>query len=347
VTKKGAKAKKTVRRKSSPKIRKASVRPEPVEGRAIAKRQPQAIAPAADELLEPRLPDPSVTSKDALGRLRSIETLEESYLAWGELRALHAQAQAAYSSEKERIEGQGEFLLGAVKVARNLGAQSGKSGGLAKAGDIDTFIAETSARIDAARVKLEGAVESSESRWARALEEARQTVLTRVERTAKVARPVLKLFLRSLAGSRRILHLERVSGDAPVITHFVLTGTVPSRYDFLFDDSTDDAMQAPPWLYAEEGAGAADTRATAPRVFELLAAAPRVFPSKGMIPVRVPQPAATLQARFLQRGPVAEAEIADGDGWRGILTVEEAEVIAGWLIKLQLEGKLSVALARG
>jgi hypothetical protein len=72
-----------------------------------------------------------------------------------------------------------------------------------------------------------------------------------------------------------------------------------------------------------------------------------VFPSKGMIPFRVPQPAGTIHVRFLQRGPVAEAEVADGEGWRSVLTVEEAEVIAGWLIKLQLEGKLSVSLARG
>lgn len=307
----------------------------------------QSIARTEDDALEPRLPDPKAASRDALGRLRSLENIEEAYLAWGELRALYQKAQAAYGAEKERIEGQGEFLLGAVRAARSFSNTGAKEPGLTRPSEVDAFISKTSERLDAARKKLAGAVELSESQWAEVLAEAKSTVTSRVERTVKLAKPSLRLLLRALAQNRRILHLERLSGDAPVLVHSVLAGAVPSRYEFLFDDSTDDVSQAPAALYVEEGVVAFDARARPSRQLELLEAAQGVFPSKGMIPFRVPQPASTLHVRFLQRGPVAEAEIADGESWRSVLTVEEAEVIAGWLIKLQLEGKLSVALARG
>jgi hypothetical protein len=308
---------------------------------------PTALQTADDDALEPRLPDASAMSSEALGRLRGLETLEDGYQAWVELRGLHQRAQSAYAAETDRIEGQGEFLLGAVRAARDFAAPGTAEGALAKAGEVDAFIARTTGRLDGARKKLKLAVESSESRWAGALAEARATVISRVERTVKHARPALRLLLRALAQNRRILHLERLSGDAPVLAHAVLAGAVPSRYDFLFDDATDDVSQAPAALYAEEGVAAAEVRCSPRRQLELLQAASGVFPSKGMIPFQVPQPAATLHVRFLQRGPVAEAEVADGEGWRSVLSVEEAEVIAGWLIKLQLEGKLSVSLARG
>lgn len=321
-------------------------RPRPPAPLAVRPRAAVA-APAEDDLLEPRLPDAKGASREALSRLRSLETLEDAYVAWGELRALHAAAEGAYAAEKDRIEVQGEFLLGAVRAARTLASAGASEGALAKAGEVDGFIAQSTARLGAARQKLAGAIEASEGLWAEALAEARATVISRVERTVKLARPSMRLLLRSLAGNRRILHLERLSGDAPVLVHAVLTGCVPSRYEYLFDDSTDDVAQAPPALYAEEGVSRFDVRAPPARQQQLLLAAQGVFPSKGMIPFRVPQPAATLYARFLQRGPVAEAEVQEGEGWRSVLSVEEAEVIAGWLIKLQLEGKLSVALARG
>jgi hypothetical protein len=349
VKKKATKAKVKPKKASKPRKPRAAPlalgrQPVTLNERSESKGQ---LAPSRDDALEPRLSDPKVAARDALTRLRSLETIEDAYIAWGELRALHGKAKAAYGAELDRIEGQGDFLLGAVRAARSLSSQGSSAPGLTKQTEVDAFIEQTSSRLDAARAKLSQAIAGSEASWAVALAEARDTVVSRVERTAKVAKPALRLLLRALAGNRRILHLERLSGDAAVLAHAVLSGAVPSRYEFLFDDSTEDVSQAPPALYAEEGVVAFDVRAKPARQLELLGAAKGVFPSKGMIPFRVPQPAATLHVRFLQRGPVAEAEIADGEGWRSVLSTEEAEVIAGWLIKLQLEGKLSVALARG
>lgn len=328
------------------KPRSAAQRPKGPARLALASG-PAALT-AEDELLEPRIALPAAAAAEALERLRTLETLKDAYQAWAELRALYDRARASWAEERTRIEGQGAFLLGAVRAARDFAQPQGPGAALARpGGDVDAFIARTEARLAAAKQKLDAGVMGAEAGWAQALAEARDTVRGRVERTVQHARPALRLLLRSLAQNRRILHLERLTGDAPVLVHAVLSGAIPSRYDFLFDDSTDDVAQPPAPLYAEEGVTAADARGPPQRQVALLAAAQGVFPSKGIIPFKVPQPAASLSVRFLQRGPVAEAEVVEGAAWRSVLSVEEAEVIAGWLIKLQLEGKLSVTLARG
>jgi len=64
-----------------------------------------------------------------------------------------------------------------------------------------------------------------------------------------------------------------------------------------------------------------------------------VLPLKGMLPMRLP-----LMIRLLERGPVMEAELADGTSFRNLLSREEAEKIAGHLLKMKLEGWLQLEL---
>jgi hypothetical protein len=49
-------------------------------------------------------------------------------------------------------------------------------------------------------------------------------------------------------------------------------------------------------------------------------------------------------ARLVERGPVMEAEIAEASGFRNILTRDEAEQIAGYLLKLKLDGAIDLEL---
>jgi hypothetical protein len=51
--------------------------------------------------------------------------------------------------------------------------------------------------------------------------------------------------------------------------------------------------------------------------------------------------------RWLERGAVLEAEVADGDGFRNQLTTKEAEQLTGALLSLKLEGKVELELVRG
>jgi hypothetical protein len=72
------------------------------------------------------------------------------------------------------------------------------------------------------------------------------------------------------------------------------------------------------------------------------------LPVKGIIPFFLPRaggPASLL--RLVERGPVMEVELADGEGWRNLLAADEAEALAGWLIKLKLEGRVELELSRG
>jgi hypothetical protein len=147
--------------------------------------------------------------------------------------------------------------------------------------------------------------------------------------------------VRTLPGDRRILHLRRPSPDDAVLLLFAMTGRCPTRYGFLFDDSTDDVLLAPPALYAEEG-----VVHVRPRPAELVAELePRAafWPVKGALLVVRPG----LTVRWLSRGAVLEAEVADGDAFRNLLSREEAEQITGVLLSLKLAGALGLELVRG
>ena len=316
-----------------------------------APRGPGALARAGDDaLLAPQVAPVEQVAAEALARLRSLETIQDGYEAWAELRALHAKAQAGFRAERARLQEQGGFLLGAVQAARELSGEGPKTQerALAQPQALDALVASTRDRLARAGAALEEAVQGAERDWARVLAEAVATVRGRVERTLALHRPAVRLVLRGLGGGRKILHLERLQGDAPVLVHAVLTqGHVPSRHDFLFDDSTDDVALPLPTLYPEEGVAPAEVRPAPAALRALLERPPGVVPSKAHLPLRVPGRGPPLLARFLQRGPVAEAEVEDGEGWRNVLAPDEAERIAGWLLKLQLDGRLQVDVVPG
>jgi len=67
-----------------------------------------------DERLAP------VDADTTLRALKSVETLEAGYSIWGELRRSHAARRLIYAEERRRLEGEGRFLLGAIKAAGDL-----------------------------------------------------------------------------------------------------------------------------------------------------------------------------------------------------------------------------------
>ena len=141
---------------------------------------------------------------------------------------------------------------------------------------------------------------------------------------------------------------ERVSPDEAVLLLYALTGRIPSRYGFLFDDSTDDVMQPPQPLYPEEGVSPEQTRPDAAALRALVEAAHSVLPVKGFIPLQVPRADGGHDfVRLLQRGPVMEAELQDGAGFRSLLAREEGERIAGYLLRLKLTKKIELEISAG
>lgn len=292
--------------------------------------------------------DPRAQADAALARVRKLETIEAAYEAWAELRAEHSGTVSRLADERKQLEQQGEFLVGAVRAARDLtrAPTVDEALAMAKGEGIDAFVAETATRLEAAQARVEEKRRALERAFGDAFAQIREELRTRIVRTLQHVKPKLKLMMRSLGAEQRILHVARLDPDEAVLLAWVLLARLPSRYDFLFDDSTDDATRAPPTLYAEEGVPSALARPTIEQLQALMAADSQVLPIKGVIPFWLPRPGAAPQlVRLVERGPVMEVELAEGAAFRNVLTKDEAERAAGYFLRLKLEQRLEIELS--
>ena len=298
-------------------------------------------APVSGALIEAAElgPDPEVLGAQALLRARSVETLEVAYGAWAELQDAHRAARRRWEEERKRLSEQGRLLLGAVKAA-GVAPSPGETG-LARVNALDAFLKDAKEKLAAAQLQLEDRARSTEQAFVNELKRVREELMARIARQAATVRPVFKLMIRVLAGERRILHAHRLGEDESVIALFALSGRIPSRYGFLFDDSTEDAMATPPVLYADEGVTELRPRASA--LSATLSGLNEVWPVKGTLPMALPD---GTWLRWISRGAVLEAEVQDGDGFRNVLTHTEAERITGLLLSHKLAGKLELELVR-
>jgi hypothetical protein len=298
--------------------------------------------------------DPGASAAQALTLARALETIEAAYAAWDELRAARALSRQHFRDERRRLDEQGELLVGAVRAAALGGGARPPPEGMAPdavvpADDpaIARLLADSRERLDGAKARLTRDEEASSTALDRAEREVRALAHDRVEARTLRSPPRVRLLPRSLGERTRILHLERPSSDDAVCLFFALSGRIPSRYAAPFDDAVDDVLAAAPLVYAEEGVGEADVRPTPARLHELLQGLPEVWPVKGALVHVLADVAPPRLARWVTRGPVLEAELEDGAGFRNVLSREEAERITGALLALQLAGRLTIELGRG
>ncbi len=283
-------------------------------------------------------PDAHLLGSQALQRARSVETLEVAYSAWAELQEAHELARKRWDEERKRLVEQGTLLLGAVKAA---GAPASSEEGLTHAGALESFLSDAKAKLADAQQQLDDRARAAELAFLEEIRKVKEELHTRIARQSAAVRPVFKLVIRVLPGERRILHAHRLGPDESVIALFALTGRIPSRYGFLFDDSTDDALRAPPVLYRDEGV--TEVRPSSPLLAALLSERRDVWPVKGMLPLTLPDGA---WLRWVSRGPVLEAEVQDAEGFRNLLSHEEAERVTGLLLSHKLAGRLELELLR-
>ena len=303
-------------------------------------RDTPADMPAVGALIEAAElgPDAHLLGSQALARARSVETLEVAYGAWAELQEAHRLARRRWDDERKRLTEQGTLLLGAVKAA---GVPRSMEEGLSKAGALEVFLAEAKGKLASAQQHLEDRARAAQQAFTEELARVKDELQTRIARQSAAVRPVFKLAIRVLPGERRILHAHRLGPDESVIALFALTGRIPSRYDFLFDDSTDDALAAPPMLYADEDV--TELRPGGTALAKLLSERRDVWPVKGMLPLPLPD---GTWLRWITRGAVLEAEVQDGEGFRNLLTHAEAERVTGLLLSHKLAGQLELELVR-
>ena len=280
-----------------------------------------------------------------LARMRSLETLETAYEAWLELKLEHGAARVRLREERGRLDQQGSFLIGAVRAA-GVEPTPGSEAGLVPAAD--GFLRQAEERISRTREELDRREAESEAVFQAAFAEIRATLTERIRRYLSASRPSLKLLLRKVGATRSILHVARVGGDEALLLCYLFSGRIPSRYGFLFDDSTEDVSLPPAPLYADEGVTAADVRTGAAGLEARMRAPGEVLPLKGFLPLFVPRPEGGEHFfRLLQRGPVMEVEVAEGEAFRNILSREEAERFAGHLLRLKLEEKIELEIEAG
>jgi hypothetical protein len=306
----------------------------PVDARRDTPRDLPALAPAGEG------------PGEVLSRVRGLETLEPAYEAWLALRAEHGASRARFREERERLEQQGSFLLGAVRAA-GLTPGPGEAPALAPPGG-EGFLGEAQTRLSGRQAELAHQAAEAEARYQEAFAELRATLVDRIQRFLEATRPRLQLLLRKVDAQRSILHVARVGADEAVLLCFLWSGRIPSRYGFLFDDSTEDVARPPSTLYAEEGVAPEGIRPGAAALEALLRAPGEVVPLKGFLPLFVPRPEGGEDFfRLLQRGPVMEVEVASGGAFRSFLSREEAERFAGHLLRLKLAGKIDLELEAG
>lgn len=282
-----------------------------------------------------------------LARLRGMETLDALYQLWTELKVEHAAARVRHAEEQQKLEQQGSFLVGAVRAAGGLPAPA-EGEALAPRAGLDGFLRDAEAKLDAARRALDERIAREEAEHTQAMSTLRDQIIEKVKHFLEKVKPALRLELRPIGAQRAVLHLQRVSPDEAVLLLYVLTERIPSRYDFLFDDSTEDVLLPPPPLYADEGVAPEEVRPGGQALRERLRSAPRVLPVKGFLPVEVPRPGGGEDFfRLRLRGPVMEAELLDGDDFRPVLAREEAERLAGHLLRLKLQGRVELEIATG
>jgi hypothetical protein len=290
---------------------------------------------------------PAEPGKAQLAALEHSETLEVAYEAWAEVRAAHQSITTRFEAERRRLKDEGDFVVGTVEAAKRAETPllPGEPG-LVKASDADEFLVQAKAKLKASSEQLAQLAAKTEAAYQEAFTSMRQEVRARVERYLARVKPELRLMIRLMPNDQRVLHVSRVGPDDAVLLFFLLNGRVPSRYDYLFDDSTGDAQKAPPNLYAEEGVAEGAVAPTPADLKRLLASSPAVLAAKACIPFVLPIDGGPSLGWFKQRGPVMEAEVEDGDGFRNLLSGLEAESVAAVLLKLKLEGKIELELVR-
>lgn len=274
---------------------------------------------------------------EALTLLHADHTLEAAYTAWGQLRGLRAAARQAAAAERKRLDEQGALLLGALKRTQAATGEAAQPDALAKLGG------DATAKLTQALSALEQARQAEEAQLDSAEAAVKQAVADRIAALLAATPPALSVSVAS-AGSANVLQARRPSGEEAVLLTQVLCGHAPTRYDALFDDSTDDVLLPPTTLYPEGGVSG-ELRPGPQALQAALAPLGAFWPVKTQLPM-LPAPGARF-FRWVARGAVLEAEVADGAGFRSLLSADEAEELLAALLRLRLAGRLRFELVPG
>jgi hypothetical protein len=249
-----------------------------------------------------------------------IEGLSAVYAQWEALRQQWAATSAQFEREQMQMNQQGALLLRAAELAQEDGA---------------AFRDKLEVRRNEANGVFEGQKKAFAVQERQYVERLTALIQARLSST-----PIaLELMIRTLP-STSILHLHRLWPEDAVALLYAFEERIPSRLEFLSDDSTDDQSLSPPAFYAEGGLTSA--RPTTAEWRALRDSDALVWPVKGTIPMRLDD---NRWIRWLSRGAVLEAEIETPEGFQNALMQPDAEQVVARLLKVQQRRRIQVALS--
>jgi hypothetical protein len=247
------------------------------------------------------------------------DDLQTGFEAWQGLREFQRTTAEQVASERDRIVLEESLFAGALRRLGEVPLDSGTAAGLASES------AEVNAGITALSQRIQ------------------RTLIERTQSYGRVKTVKIKLFVRGISSSVRMLHVERLSEEDGLLLMFVLTGKIPSRYGAHLDDSVSEVSEPPALFFEEEGVSLRDgDRVNSQRCLELLNGQTAVLPVRGFIPMPIGQ----RWLRWVARGPLMEAEFIEPSGFRNALSCAEAEEILAELLRYQRLGRIGLELGR-
>jgi hypothetical protein len=248
--------------------------------------------------------------------LSAVDRLGSLYATLESLRANMAAAKQRAERDSNALRAQGDLLLKAAALADE---------------PVEHLQQKVNDEVDQISKRLKAFVDKSESETVSTIESIKANIIARLE-NAPVA---LELKIHTV-GHGSVLHLQRLTPADSVALCFALNQKIPSRYEFLGDDSVDDMTLSPANHYAEAG-----LTTSRPSWLEATALyeSSSVWPMKGMLATRLTE---HRWMRWLARGAVLEAEFEHQGQFQNIFSSADAQLALASLLRLQKTKRVSV-----
>jgi hypothetical protein len=293
-------------------------------------------------------PKPAETS--ALSIALESESLQALFSAWLELRQQHAASLAALNKERDQLESRAQLVLKAVEAARGLPevavepkTRAKKSRLPAVRDPLAEFQAQAEAELALARKQLERRFEAQAHEWEKLDARVRKALLARADQHLSIHKPQVKLTVHPV-GKQSLLEVAAFGEEDAVLLARLLSGKLPTRWGFFADDAVEDLARGPSHFYPDEGR-AELWPADADAEDAILFSNGDFVPLRMQIPFAIPE-RAFPRFKLVHHGLIAQVETRrEGEPYSHLVRREDGELLAGYLLRLRIAGKLELVLS--
>lgn len=296
---------------------------------------------------------PKSPEASALAVALESESLQALFSAWLELRLQRAQVLAQNARELDQLDQRAQLVLKAVEAARNLPeaavapkkrTKRSKASKLPALPDgLAEFHRQAEAELANARKDLRQRMEAEARETTKLEARVRRALLARADQHLAIHKPRIQLTVHPVGKAQALLEVAAFGDEDAVLLMRLLSGKLPTRWGFFADDAVEDLARGPARLYPDEG-NAELWPAHAEAEDAIL------FPGGDFVPARQQIPFAIAARAFprfklVHHGLIAQVEARhDGEPYSHLLRREDGELLAGYLLRLRVAGKLELLL---